>query len=109
MLFVLASWVSSQGRRFVSAWRRVSHRFPPAREYRPDVVLLDIGLPGMDGYEICRAFRTDELFKHTPIIAQSGRGQSRDKALAVEAGFNYHLTKPVPLDDLERILADIAV
>lgn len=80
-----------------------------AREYRPDVVLLDIGLPGMDGYEICRAFRGDELFKHTPIIAQSGRGQTKDKALAFEAGFNHHLTKPVPLDDLERILADIAV
>jgi signal transduction histidine kinase len=80
-----------------------------AREYRPDVVLLDIGLPGMDGYEICRAFREDELFKRTPIIAQSGRGQNKDKALAFEAGFNHHLTKPVPLDDLERILADIAV
>jgi signal transduction histidine kinase len=80
-----------------------------AREYRPDVVLLDIGLPGMNGYEICRAFREDELFKGTPIIAQSGRGQTKDKALAFEAGFNHHLTKPVPLDDLERILASIEV
>jgi signal transduction histidine kinase len=78
-----------------------------ARDYRPDVVLLDIGLPGMDGYEICRAFRKDELFKRTPIIAQSGRGQTKDKELAFEAGFNHHLTKPVPLDDIERILANI--
>jgi hypothetical protein len=44
-----------------------------------------------------------------PIIAQSGRGQIKDKALAFEAGFNHHLTKPVPLDDLERILANVAV
>jgi signal transduction histidine kinase len=80
-----------------------------AREYSPDVVLLDIGLPGMDGYEVCRAFREDELFKQTPIIAQSGRGQTKDKALAFEAGFNHHLTKPVPLDDLEKILANIAM
>jgi signal transduction histidine kinase len=80
-----------------------------AREYSPDVVLLDIGLPGMDGYEVCRAFRGDELFKRTPIIAQSGRGQTKDKASAFEAGFNHHLTKPVPLDDLERILRSIEI
>ena len=78
-----------------------------AREYRPDVVLLDIGLPGMDGYAVCRAFRQDELLKKIPIIAQTGWGQSRDKTLATEAGFDRHLTKPVALDDLERILASI--
>lgn len=81
---------------------------PEAREYRPDVILLDIGLPGMDGYEVCRALREDELFKDTPIIAQTGWGQARDKTSASEAGFNDHLTKPVALDDLERVLAGVA-
>jgi CheY-like chemotaxis protein len=78
-----------------------------AREYRPDVVLLDIGLPGMDGYTVCRAFRKDELLKSPPIAAQTGWGQSPDKMAASEAGFNHHLTKPVALADLERILASI--
>ncbi|MDQ0321963.1 signal transduction histidine kinase [Pararhizobium capsulatum DSM 1112] len=76
-----------------------------ARYYKPDVILLDIGLPGMNGYEVCQAFRQDELFKDTTIIAQTGWGQDRDKALASEAGFNHHLTKPVSLDDLGKILA----
>ena len=78
-----------------------------AHEYRPDVVLLDIGLPGMDGYAVCRAFRQDEQLKKIPIIAQTGWGQARDKTLATEAGFDRHLTKPVALDDLERMLASL--
>jgi signal transduction histidine kinase len=79
-----------------------------AREFRPDVILLDIGLPGMDGYEVCRSLRQDEFFRHTPIIAQTGWGQSQDKASASDAGFNGHLTKPVALEDLEKTLAGLA-
>jgi signal transduction histidine kinase len=79
-----------------------------AREFRPDAILLDIGLPVMDGYAVCRAFRQDDLFKDTLIIAQTGWGQQRDKMLASEAGFDHHLVKPVAYDDLERILAKIA-
>ena len=78
-----------------------------AAAFLPDVVLLDIGLPVMDGYEVCRAFRQDERFADIPIIAQTGWGQSRDKLLASEAGFDHHLTKPVALDDLEKILSTI--
>jgi signal transduction histidine kinase len=78
-----------------------------AREYRPDVIILDIGLPGMDGYAVCRAFREDELFKDIPIIAQSGWGQNHDKMLASEAGFNHHLTKPITRKELERVLVSV--
>jgi signal transduction histidine kinase len=78
-----------------------------AREFRPDAILLDIGLPVMDGYEVCRAFRQDDLFKNAPIIAQSGWGQQRDKTMASEAGFDHHLVKPIAYDDLERILAKV--
>lgn len=81
---------------------------PAAHEFRPDVILLDIGLPGMDGYEVRRGLRQDDAFKHTPIIAQTGWGQDRDKAQASEAGFDHHLVKPVALDDLERLLAEVA-
>jgi signal transduction histidine kinase len=77
-----------------------------AQHYTPDVILLDIGLPGMDGYEVCRAFRKDELFKNTLIIAQTGWGQDRDKTLATQAGFDRHLTKPVAFEELEQLLAD---
>jgi CheY-like chemotaxis protein/anti-sigma regulatory factor (Ser/Thr protein kinase) len=78
-----------------------------AQAFGPDVVLLDIGLPGMDGYEVCRAFRDAGLI-HLPIIAQTGWGQDEDKQKSVAAGFNYHLTKPVPLDELERTLTSVA-
>jgi signal transduction histidine kinase len=76
-----------------------------AREFRPDAILLDIGLPEMDGYAVCRAFRQDDSFKDALIIAQTGWGQQRDKALASEAGFDHHLVKPVAYKDLERVLA----
>ena len=75
-----------------------------ARYYKPDVVLLDIGLPGMNGYEVCRALRGDPQFKHLPIIAQTGWGHDQDKESARDAGFNSHLTKPVSLEDLEKAL-----
>jgi signal transduction histidine kinase len=77
-----------------------------AKEYRPDAILLDIGLPGMDGYEVCRAFRKDEVFKAIPIIAQTGWGQDRDRASASAAGFNHHLVKPVRFEELDRVLRD---
>jgi signal transduction histidine kinase len=75
-----------------------------AHEFRPDVILLDIGLPGMDGYEVCRQLRQDDQFKHTLIVAQTGWGQSRDKAEAAQAGFDHHLVKPVTYDGLEQFL-----
>jgi signal transduction histidine kinase len=78
------------------------------REFRPDAILLDIGLPVMDGYEVCRALRQDDMFQDVLIVAQTGWGQQRDKALASEAGFDHHLVKPVAYDELERLLAKAA-
>ncbi|HRN87176.1 response regulator [Hyphomicrobium sp.] len=78
-----------------------------ARSYEPDIILLDIGLPHMDGYEVCRLFRRDPQFKMLPIIAQTGWGQSKDKERASEAGFSDHLTKPVSIDDLERLISTV--
>lgn len=78
-----------------------------AKRFRPDVVLLDIGLPGMDGYEVCKALRQQTEFLPTAIIAQSGWGQAHDKALSAQAGFDDHLTKPVPFEQLERLLASL--
>jgi signal transduction histidine kinase len=71
---------------------------------RPAVVLLDIGLPGMDGYEVCRRVREQGL-ANTQIIAMTGFGQERDRRRSKEAGFDLHTVKPVQIDELMRLLA----
>jgi PAS domain S-box-containing protein len=76
-----------------------------APAFRPNVILLDIGLPGMNGYDLCRVFRQDDQFRNTLIIAQTGWGQERDRQLAKDAGFDHYLVKPVKYDDLEALLA----
>ncbi|HEX3043253.1 MAG TPA: PAS domain S-box protein [Bacillota bacterium] len=76
-----------------------------AREFQPEVVLCDIGLPGMDGYEVAKAFREDEFLKNIFLVALTGYVQPKDLQKALEAGFDQHLAKPVDLDELERVLA----
>ena len=66
-----------------------------ARHARPEVVLLDIGMPGMDGYELARRMREDPQLREAYVIAVSGYGQERDRARSAAAGFDLHLTKPV--------------
>ena len=78
-----------------------------ARDYRPDAILLDINMPGMDGYAVCRALREQPLLEDTVIIAQTGWGQTKDRASTGESGFDHHLTKPVNIDLLEQMLAGI--
>jgi PAS domain S-box-containing protein len=75
------------------------------REFLPDIVFLDIGMPGMDGYEACRRIRHEASDKPVFIVAVTGWGQSNDKKLALDAGFDAHLTKPVDPALLGRILA----
>jgi signal transduction histidine kinase len=65
------------------------------REFRPDVVLLDIGLPDINGYEVARRIRKLEGVRQPILIALTGWGQQQDKQLAAEAGFDHHWTKPV--------------
>ncbi|ESQ84855.1 hypothetical protein AEAC466_07300 [Asticcacaulis sp. AC466] len=78
-----------------------------AREMKPDVVLLDIGMPGMDGYEVCRQLRKMPGMEQLVLIAQTGWGQESDRQKAFAAGFDHHITKPVSLDLLTQLLADI--
>jgi PAS domain S-box-containing protein len=80
-----------------------------AREFRPDVVLCDIGLPGMNGYEVARAFRADGALSRTCLVALSGYALPEDLQRAVEAGFERHLAKPPSFDKLEELLAAIPV
>ena len=78
-----------------------------ARQLAPDVIVLDIGMPGMSGYEVCRELRGDPLFARTTMIAQTGWGQESDRQKTREAGFDHHLTKPVNFQKLSELLAQV--
>jgi CheY-like chemotaxis protein len=85
-----------------------AHTGPTALEtastYRPAVVLLDIGLPEMNGYEVARRIREQPWGRDIVLIAVTGWGQPMDRQQAMEAGFNHHLTKPVELATLTDLL-----
>jgi signal transduction histidine kinase/CheY-like chemotaxis protein len=74
------------------------------REFQPDIVILDIGMPGLDGYETCRRIR-EEFGSSLVVVALTGWGQERDKHRAMQAGFDVHLTKPADPMLLEGLLA----
>ena len=73
-----------------------------ARSFNPQVVLLDVGLPGMDGYELARRLRAEGLAGDL-LVSITGYGQEEDRRRAEEAGFDHHLTKPVDPDTLLRL------
>ena len=75
-----------------------------ARTLRPGMILLDIGMPGIDGYETRRQLRRERAGESVVIIAVSGWGQPEDKARALAAGFTAHLTKPIESAELRRFL-----
>jgi CheY-like chemotaxis protein len=79
-----------------------------AASFAPEVVLLDLGLPEMDGYEVARRLRQRPEFVGVRIVALTGYGQSEDVRRSSEAGFDDHLTKPVDFAALERVLAGSA-
>ncbi len=76
-----------------------------AQYYHPDVVVLDIGLPGMTGYEVAQKLRAQPQFRDTPIIAVTGYGQEEDRSRSRQAGFDHHLTKPVSPEVLQSFLS----
>jgi signal transduction histidine kinase len=77
-----------------------------ASEFRPEVVLLDIGLPGMDGYEVARRLREGTGGKTLLLVAQTGYGQEDDRCRSRQAGFDAHLVKPIDPGTLLTLLAD---
>ena len=78
-----------------------------AAAFRPEVVLLDIGLPGMDGYEVAQKMRELPGLRDIRLVAVTGYGRSDDRIRARDAGFDDHLTKPVEYAVLERTLAGL--
>jgi two-component system CheB/CheR fusion protein len=89
---------------------RVAYDGPGAFEattaFRPDVVVLDIGLPGMSGHDVARRIREDSASSRITMIAVTGYGQDDDISRSREAGFDHHLTKPVDIRSLKRLLGE---
>jgi CheY-like chemotaxis protein len=74
----------------------------------PEVVLLDIGLPGMDGYEVAVRLRERDVLAGALLVAVTGYGQDEDRRRARDAGIDLHLTKPVAIEELRRVVAGAA-
>jgi PAS domain S-box-containing protein len=77
------------------------------RTYRPSVLVLDLGMPGLDGYEVAARVRRDPAFRDLTLIALTGWGQEQDRRRTREAGFDHHLLKPVDLEVLKTLLASL--
>ena len=78
-----------------------------ARTFEPRVILCDIGLPVIDGYQIIQMIRRDALLAPSYVIALTGYGREQDQRRALDAGFNLHLTKPLDYNNLCRALANV--
>ncbi len=91
---------------------RTAHTGPNALEatldYRPNVVLLDIGLPGLNGYEVAKRIRQQPVLHNILLVAMTGYGQETDRQISQETGFDHHLVKPVDFGHVEQILATIS-
>ena len=81
------------------------HALECVSTFRPDVVLLDSGMPGMDGYEVARRIRANPANRHMQLIALTGWGQDEDRQRSAAAGFNHHLVKPADVDQLRQLLS----
>jgi CheY-like chemotaxis protein len=75
-----------------------------AVELRPEIVLLDLGMPGMDGYETCRRIRGEKWGREVTLIALTGWGQEADRRRTTGAGFDAHLVKPVAPEELLKLM-----
>jgi CheY-like chemotaxis protein len=76
-------------------------------DYQPDVILMDIGMPGMNGYEVARRIREQPQYGHVKLVALTGWGQEKDRLLSRESGFDHHLTKPVDFKVLKGLITSI--
>ena len=91
---------------------RIAHDGPTALEATlddpPDAVLLDIGLPRLNGYEVAKRMRQQGVLQNVILIAMTGYGQQTDRQRSQEAGFDHHLVKPVDFNDLQQILVAVS-
>jgi CheY-like chemotaxis protein len=74
--------------------------------FRPSAAIIDVGLPGVDGFEVARRIRSNPSLVRLKLIALTGYGQQSDRTQALDAGFDAHLVKPVRFDQLAQLLSD---
>jgi DNA-binding response OmpR family regulator len=80
-----------------------------ARKEKPDLILLDLMLPKLDGYKVCRLLKFDERYKHIPILMLTAKTQEKDKILGKETGADEYITKPFEMDYLiEKVKAHLS-
>jgi CheY-like chemotaxis protein len=91
---------------------RTAHTGPAALEaaldFRPNVVMLDIGLPGLNGYEVAKRLRQQPVLHNIVLVAMTGYGQETDRQHSQEAGFDHHLVKPAEFSKVQQILATVS-
>ncbi|MEI7670159.1 MAG: response regulator [Pseudomonadota bacterium] len=78
-----------------------------AKTFLPDIVFMDIGMPEMNGYEVCQIMQKDPAFANTTFIAVTGWGGKEHQERSKEAGFHYHLLKPIDIEKLKKILLEV--
>jgi signal transduction histidine kinase len=104
----LALHLRETGKHVVLLAHTGSDGLAAAKEFAPELVLLDIGLPDIDGYEVARQLRADQRFNEVPLIALTGFCGQSDRVRAQSAGFDAYLVKPVPYELLAEVLAEKA-
>ena len=91
---------------------RTAHDGPTALEaaldYRPDVALLDIGLPGLDGFEVAKRIRQQPILQKVVLVAITGYGKASDQQRSQAAGFDHYLVKPVKFEKVQEVLASVS-
>jgi len=102
---VLAHFLATEGHEVQTVYNGVK-AIEAVKNLRPEVAILDIGMPGLNGYDTAQQIRS-EFGKRIVLIAVTGWGQEEDKKRSREAGFDYHLTKPIDVSTLEKILAQL--
>jgi CheY-like chemotaxis protein/anti-sigma regulatory factor (Ser/Thr protein kinase) len=104
---ILAMYIEAVGHR-ATVWHSPGKALAYAAERRPDVCVLDIGLPEFDGHELARRLRALPGMADVPLVAVSGYGQARDRERALAAGFDRHFVKPVMAADILDVLDGVA-
>jgi CheY-like chemotaxis protein len=103
----LALWLELAGHEVRTAYGG-QEALDAAEAFLPAVVLLDIGMPGMNGYDVARGLREQPATRTVLLVAMTGWGQDEDRCRSQEAGFDQHLVKPVEPQNLKNLLAGIA-
>jgi CheY-like chemotaxis protein len=104
---VLVEWLSGHGHRVTLA-RTGAHGLDAIGRSRPDLVICDLGLPDLDGLDVCRRVRSSSQASRPVMVALTGWGREQDLRSTKDAGFDYHLVKPVAPDALRSLISTVS-